>query len=122
MKIKNKMYEQKIEKMEKDANRFSIRKLSIGAASVLIGLTMMGVESQTVKADTPVSSDETEQTTEKAAGQSKNADVNQTHQDQEVKATPSMSDKDKETKQQSSDRGIQPNKIVENKSEKQNGG
>ena len=44
----------KIRKMENKKERFSIRKFSIGAASVLIGFTLfgIGVDSQSVKADT----------------------------------------------------------------------
>ncbi|WP_253284888.1 Rib/alpha-like domain-containing protein [Lactobacillus johnsonii] len=47
-------YQEKIRKMENKKERFSIRKFSIGAASVLIGFTLfgIGVDSQSVKADT----------------------------------------------------------------------
>ena len=38
--------------MDEKKERFSIRKLTVGAASVLIGLTFIGVSGQTVHADT----------------------------------------------------------------------
>ncbi|MEN2516756.1 Rib/alpha-like domain-containing protein [Lactobacillus johnsonii] len=45
-------YKEKLRKMEPRKERFSIRKFSIGAASVLIGFFFMGIESQNVHADT----------------------------------------------------------------------
>ncbi|QNQ81096.1 Rib/alpha-like domain-containing protein [Lactobacillus sp. PV034] len=46
-------YKEKLRKMEQKTERFSIRKLTVGAASVVIGLFFMGVGSQTtVHADT----------------------------------------------------------------------
>ena len=47
-------YQEKIRKMENKKERFSIRKFSVGAASVLIGFTIfgLGTNSQSVKADT----------------------------------------------------------------------
>ncbi|WP_219934678.1 YSIRK-type signal peptide-containing protein [Lactobacillus helveticus] len=50
-------YKEKLQKMKPKKDRFSIRKFTVGAASVLIGFTFMGaVNSQEVKADTkPVS-------------------------------------------------------------------
>lgn len=47
-------YKERLRKMELQAkqDRFSIRKLTIGAASVLLGFTFLGLSSQTVKADT----------------------------------------------------------------------
>ena len=41
---------EKLRKMEPQKQRFSIRKFTIGVASVLIGLTFMGINSQTVNA------------------------------------------------------------------------
>ncbi|MEB3365239.1 YSIRK-type signal peptide-containing protein [Lactobacillus sp. R2/2] len=45
---------ERIRKMEMQAKQdhFSIRKLTIGAASVLLGFTFFGLNSQTAKADT----------------------------------------------------------------------
>ena len=47
-------YNEKLRKRELQARQdhFSIRKLTIGAASVLLGFTFFGAGSQTVKADT----------------------------------------------------------------------
>ncbi|MCR1915140.1 YSIRK-type signal peptide-containing protein [Lactobacillus johnsonii] len=45
-------YKEKLRKMEPRKERFSIRKFSIGAASVLIGFFFMGIKSQNVHADT----------------------------------------------------------------------
>ena len=47
-------YKERIRKMEMQAKQdhFSIRKLTIGAASVLLGFTFFGLNSQTAKADT----------------------------------------------------------------------
>ena len=46
-------YNERLHKMEEKNERFSIRKFSAGAASVLIGISFMGMaNSQTVKADT----------------------------------------------------------------------
>ena len=46
-------YNERLRKMEMQAkqDRFSIRKLTIGTASVLLGFTFLGLSSQTVKAD-----------------------------------------------------------------------
>ena len=41
---------EKLLKMEPQKQRFSIRKFTVGVASVLIGLTFMGINSQTVNA------------------------------------------------------------------------
>ena len=45
-------YQEKIRKMENKKERFSIRKFSVGAASVLIGFTIfgLGAGSKSVKA------------------------------------------------------------------------
>ena len=45
-------FNEKIRQMDEKKERFSIRKLTVGAASVLIGLTFIGVSGQTVHADT----------------------------------------------------------------------
>lgn len=47
-------YSEKMRRIRPQKQRFSIRKFTVGAASVLIGLTFMGVNNQTVKADTTV--------------------------------------------------------------------
>ena len=51
-------FKERLRKMEmqQKQDRFSIRKLTIGAASVLLGFTFLGLGSQTVKADTDPSS------------------------------------------------------------------
>ena len=47
-------FNEKLNKIERQSkhDRFSIRKLTVGAASVLIGLSFVGLSSQTAKADT----------------------------------------------------------------------
>lgn len=47
-------YSEKMRKIRPQKQRFSIRKFTVGAASVLIGLTFMGVNNQEVQADTTV--------------------------------------------------------------------
>lgn len=54
-----------VNSMEKQQH-FSIRKLSIGATSVLIGISFLGVKASTVKADSLQSPAETELTQSKA--------------------------------------------------------
>ena len=51
-------YSEKMRKIRPQKQRFSIRKFTVGAASVLIGLTFMGVNGRTVKADTTVTQEE----------------------------------------------------------------
>lgn len=65
---------QKIEKMEPQKQRFSIRKFTIGAASVLIGLTFFGMEGQSVHADT-LSKSQVAQTENNTAKTDSKADV-----------------------------------------------
>ena len=43
-------FQERLRKMEDTKQRFSIRKFSIGAASVLIGLTIFGMGNETVHA------------------------------------------------------------------------
>lgn len=43
-------FKEKIRQIEEKKERFSIRKLSIGAASVLLGFTFMGLSSQSAHA------------------------------------------------------------------------
>lgn len=52
----------KLRKVEPQKQRFSIRKFAIGAASVVIGLTFMGMGNQTVKADVAPATVQTNQT------------------------------------------------------------
>ncbi len=47
-------YSEKMRKIRPQKQRFSIRKFTVGAASVLIGLTFMGINNQEVQADTTV--------------------------------------------------------------------
>lgn len=51
-------YSEKMRKIRPQKQRFSIRKFTVGAASVLIGLTFMGVNNQKVQADTTVTAEE----------------------------------------------------------------
>ncbi|QNQ82656.1 YSIRK-type signal peptide-containing protein [Lactobacillus sp. PV037] len=61
-------YKERLRKMEQKKERFSIRKFSVGAASVLIGFFFMGVGSQTtVHADTVTPQVETAKSNENTA-------------------------------------------------------
>ena len=51
-------FKEKLRKMEQKTERFSIRKLTIGTASVLIGLSFLGFNSHTAKADTTSSNED----------------------------------------------------------------
>ena len=51
-------YSEKMRKIRPQKQRFSIRKFTVGAASVLIGLTFMGVNNQEAQADTTVAPEE----------------------------------------------------------------
>ncbi len=55
-------YNERLKKMEMQAKQdhFSIRKLTIGAASILLGFTFLGASSQTVKADTELTAQKTD--------------------------------------------------------------
>ncbi len=57
-------FKERLRKMEMQAkrDRFSIRKLAIGAASVLLGFSFMGMTAQSAKAETvsPVEQDKQE--------------------------------------------------------------
>ena len=89
---------ERIRKMEMQAKQdhFSIRKLTIGAASVLLGFTFFGLNSQTAKADTvdPAkeeintktneSQTELDQTADKAQTQSENKQSNSTKKDADL--------------------------------------
>ena len=60
-------FKEKLRKMEPRKERFSIRKFSVGAASVLIGFFLMGIsQGQTVKADTTPSKVTEEKNTQHA--------------------------------------------------------
>lgn len=54
-------FHEKIRQMEEKKERFSIRKFTIGAASVLIGFTFMGLGVHTVQADAPANGTEQEE-------------------------------------------------------------
>ncbi|MDE7056517.1 MAG: YSIRK-type signal peptide-containing protein [Lactobacillus sp.] len=49
--VSKKNYSEKIQKIRPQSQRFSIRKFTVGVASVMIGLIFMGVNGQTVKGD-----------------------------------------------------------------------
>lgn len=53
--LSRKNINEKLKRLEQQKQRFSIRKLTIGAASVLIGLVFFGMGSQSVHADTVTS-------------------------------------------------------------------
>lgn len=47
-------YNEKIRKSNNKRNKYSIRKLSVGAVSALIGVSFFGFSSQVVSADTGI--------------------------------------------------------------------
>ena len=51
-------YSEKMRKIRQQKQRFSIRKFTVGVASVLIGLTFIGFNNQEVQADTTVAPEE----------------------------------------------------------------
>lgn len=57
-------FKERLRKMELQAkkDRFSIRKLAVGAASVLLGFSFLGITAQSVKAETinPIKQDKQE--------------------------------------------------------------
>ncbi|WP_117118516.1 Rib/alpha-like domain-containing protein, partial [Lactobacillus rodentium] len=57
-------YKERLRKMEQKTERFSIRKLSIGAASVLIGLSFLGFNSHTAHAASDENADKNVSTTD----------------------------------------------------------
>ena len=65
-------YDERLRKKEMQAkqDRFSIRKLTIGTASVLLGFTFLGLSSQTVKADTVNPSQQIESNSSKSIANS----------------------------------------------------
>ena len=91
-------FKERLRKMEmqQKQDRFSIRKLTIGAASVLLGFTFLGLGSQTVKADTEPSTQQVDSKTEtkssesdlsKAASENKKADSQSTQNDRQTQKT-----------------------------------
>lgn len=69
-------YKEKLQKMKLKKDRFSIRKFTVGAASVLIGFTFMGaVNSQEVKADTKPVSPEPSPAANEDKGEQKQSDA-----------------------------------------------
>ena len=67
-------YSEKMRKIRPQKQRFSIRKFTVGAASVLIGLTFMGVNNQEVQADTTVAPEESVKVAEATGDTDENAD------------------------------------------------
>lgn len=76
----------KLRKIQPQKQRFSIRKFAVGAASVLIGLTFMGMSNQTVKADVAPASVQQEKANEEAGDSS---DSEKVTADQTKSETPS---------------------------------
>lgn len=57
-------FKERLRKMEPKKERFSIRKFTVGVASVLIGFSIFGMSSQSVKADTDTDKGKTEPVSE----------------------------------------------------------
>ncbi|WP_158593318.1 MULTISPECIES: YSIRK-type signal peptide-containing protein [Lactobacillus] len=80
--------------MQDKQDHFSIRKLSIGAASVLLGFTFFGLNSQSVKADTI---DPSQNVTEESNRDNSNTETKETGTKDKTKADAAASKKKNET-------------------------
>ncbi|AWM75190.1 SLAP domain-containing protein [Lactobacillus kullabergensis] len=89
-------YNERLRKMEMQdkQDHFSIRKLSIGAASVLLGFTFFGLNSQSVKADTI---DPSQNITEESNRDNSNTETKQTGTKDKTKSDAAASKKKNET-------------------------
>ncbi|RMC55141.1 SLAP domain-containing protein [Lactobacillus sp. ESL0261] len=89
-------YNERLRKMEMQdkQDHFSIRKLSIGAASVLLGFTFFGWNSQSVKADTI---DPSQNVTEESNRDNSNTETKETGTKDKTKADAAASKKKNET-------------------------
>lgn len=89
-------YNERLRKMEMQdkQDHFSIRKLSIGAASVLLGFTFFGLNSQSVKADTI---DPSQNVTEESNRDNSNTETKETGTKDKTKADAAASKKKNET-------------------------
>ena len=89
-------YNERLRKMEMQdkQDHFSIRKLSIGAASVLLGFTFFGLNSQSVKADTI---DPSQNVTEESNRDKSNTETKETGTKDKTKADAAASKKKNET-------------------------
>ncbi|MBC6356218.1 DUF1542 domain-containing protein [Lactobacillus helsingborgensis] len=89
-------YNERLRKMEMQdkQDHFSIRKLSIGAASVLLGFTFFGLNSQSVKADTI---DPSQNVTEESNRDNSNTETKETGTKDKTKSDAAASKKKNET-------------------------
>ena len=89
-------YNERLRKMEMQdkQDHFSIRKLSIGAASVLLGFTFFGLNSQSVKADTI---DPSQNVTEESNRDKSNTETKETGTKDKTKSDAAASKKKNET-------------------------
>ena len=89
-------YNERLRKMEMQdkQDHFSIRKLSIGAASVLLGFTFFGLNSQSVKADTI---DPSQNITEESNRDNSNTETKETSTKDTTKSDAAASKKKNET-------------------------
>ncbi len=89
-------YNERLRKMEMQdkQDHFSIRKLSIGAASVLLGFTFFGLNSQSVKADTI---DPSQNVTEESNRDNSNTETKETSTKDTTKSDAAASKKKNET-------------------------
>ena len=85
--LSRKNINEKLKRLEQQKQRFSIRKLTIGAASVLIGLVFFGMGSQSVHADTVTSPQVVRNTEVRATKPSTNKNANTVVKTSEQKAT-----------------------------------
>lgn len=121
--LSRKNYKERLRQMEPRKERFSIRKFSVGAASVLIGFFLMGMnQNQNVKADTTGSgngNDGTDEQTPHEATTSKDATNGQGTKTVDVQEVPKAqlnqnSQADKDTTSQEKTDSTDSSKVVTN--------
>ncbi|GAA2866790.1 pectate lyase-like adhesive domain-containing protein [Lactobacillus intestinalis] len=94
--LSRKNINEKLKRLEQQKQRFSIRKLTIGAASVLIGLVFFGMGSQSVHADTITSPQVVNNTEVKATQPSTNKTSSNVPKEAPKTSTPEVTNKAQE--------------------------
>ncbi len=101
-------YSEKMRKIRPQKQRFSIRKFTVGAASVLIGLTFMGINNQEVQADTTVAPEESVKVESRTA-----SDITEKIESVENDVTASSETGNEEVKNDQSISSVEANNVEE---------
>ena len=101
-------YSEKMRKIRPQKQRFSIRKFTVGAASVLIGLTFMGINNQEVQADTTVAPEESVKVESRTA-----SDITEKIESVENDVTASSETSNEEVKNDQSISSVEANNVEE---------